>query len=168
MFDTSYPFYSIIEVASNNDPEVVPEDSERLIEFIGNIDEHIHDGIIPRGESQAQQIWDLRENIAYASVKYGHCLKYDVSLRSEDFYKVVQLTRDEINNSTEMTQSEKDSIVAVGYGHIGDGNLHLNISAPGHDDAELQRKLKSVVEPFIMNFVKNAQGSVSAEHGVGT
>lgn len=34
VFDKEYPFYQIIEVASNNDPEVVPEDSERLLEFI--------------------------------------------------------------------------------------------------------------------------------------
>lgn len=37
VFDKSYPFYSIIEVASNNDPEIVPEDSERLLEFIESV-----------------------------------------------------------------------------------------------------------------------------------
>ena len=47
IFDQSYPFYSIIEVASNNDPEVVPEDSERLLEFIEVIEDNIHDGIVP-------------------------------------------------------------------------------------------------------------------------
>ena len=51
VFDQSYPYYSIIEVASNNDPEVVPEDSERLLEFLASIDEYIHDGIVPRGET---------------------------------------------------------------------------------------------------------------------
>ena len=47
IFDKEYPFYSIIEVASNNDPEVVPEDSERLIEFIDTVSDYIHDGIVP-------------------------------------------------------------------------------------------------------------------------
>lgn len=47
IFDKEYPFYQIIEVASNNDPEVVPEDSERLLEFIEQIEDHIHDGIVP-------------------------------------------------------------------------------------------------------------------------
>ena len=50
VFDQPYPFYSIIEVASNNDPEVVPEDSERLLEFIEAVGEHIHDGVVPQGE----------------------------------------------------------------------------------------------------------------------
>lgn len=52
VFDTSYPFYQIIEVASNNDPEIVAEDSERLVEFIGQVSDNIHDGIVPQGESQ--------------------------------------------------------------------------------------------------------------------
>jgi hypothetical protein len=47
IFDKEYPFYSIIEVASNNDPEVVPEDSEILIEFIDTVSDYIHDGIVP-------------------------------------------------------------------------------------------------------------------------
>lgn len=50
VFEKPYPFYSIIEVASNNDPEVVPEDSERLLEFIEAVEENIHDGIVPQGE----------------------------------------------------------------------------------------------------------------------
>lgn len=47
VFDQSYPFYTIIEVASNNDPEVVPEDSERLLEFIDSVEDNMHDGIVP-------------------------------------------------------------------------------------------------------------------------
>ena len=50
IFGQAYPFYSIIEVASNNDPEVVPEDSERLLEFIEAVSDHIQDGIVPQGE----------------------------------------------------------------------------------------------------------------------
>lgn len=82
VFDQVYPYYSIIEVASNNDPEVVPEDSERLLEFLASIGDYIHDGIVPRGETQAREIWDLRENVANACIRYGYCLKYDVSLNT--------------------------------------------------------------------------------------
>lgn len=89
-------------------------------------------------------------------MKYGYCLKYDVSLSSDDFYKIVELTRAEIQNSDALTESEKEGIVTVGYGHIGDGNLHLNISAPGNDDTDLQQRLKGVVEDFVMTFVKHA------------
>jgi len=166
VFDKAYPFYQIIEVASNNDPEIVPEDSERLLEFIDSVSEHIHDGIVPQGETQAHQIWYLRENVADACVKYGYCLKYDVSLHSKDFYKLVEETRNVIKNSSEFTQSEREQVLTTGYGHIGDGNLHLNVSIPGYDSPAFQDKLNKVVEPFVMSFVKQAKGSVSAEHGI--
>ena len=45
--EAEYPFYQILEVASNNDPEVVPEDSERLIEFLDIIGDKIEDGVVP-------------------------------------------------------------------------------------------------------------------------
>ena len=167
VFDQSYPFYSIIEVASNNDPEVVPEDSERLLEFIDSVSDNMHDGIVPQGETQARQIWDLRENIAVSSNDYGYTLKYDLSLSSNNFYKIVEETRRVIRETSEMTQSDKDSIITTGYGHIGDGNLHLNISLPGYENKDLQHKLKSVIEPFVMSFVRDAKGSISAEHGIG-
>jgi hypothetical protein len=93
VFEKEYPFYSIIEVASNNDPEVVPEDTERLLEFISSVEEVIHDGIVPSGETQAKQIWQLREGISVAAVDYGYTLKYDVSLDTQNFYKIVSETR---------------------------------------------------------------------------
>ena len=167
VFDQSYPFYTIIEVASNNDPEIVPEDSERLMEFIELVQDNIHDGIVPQGETQARSIWDLRENVAVSSCNYGYTLKYDLSLSSKDFYKIVEETRRVIRDTSEMSQSDKDSIITTGYGHIGDGNLHLNISLPGYENKELQDKLTRVVESFVMNFVREAKGSISAEHGIG-
>ena len=88
-------------------------------------------------------------------------------MASKDFYKIVEETRNLINSSGEFTASEKESILTTGFGHIGDGNLHLQVAVPGYEDKELQQKLNSIVEPFIMGFVKEAGGSISAEHGVG-
>jgi hypothetical protein len=50
VFGQGYPFYSIIEVASNNDPDLVTEDSERLLEFMQTVTDNMQDGIVPRGE----------------------------------------------------------------------------------------------------------------------
>ena len=103
LFDGVYPFYMLIEVASNNDPEMVPEDSERLLEFTSLVDAHIKDGLIPQGETQAQQIWDLRENVALSCIDYGYCLKYDVSLGSQQFYKLVEEIRVHMQETPEFT-----------------------------------------------------------------
>ena len=72
-----------------------------------------------------------------ASCSYGHTLKYDLSLSSKDFYRIVEETRKVIKDTSELSQSDKDSIITTGYGHIGDGNLHLNISVPGYENKEL-------------------------------
>lgn len=55
----------------------------------------------------------------------------------------------------------------TGYGHIADGNVHLNIGIPGFDNHALLEKLSNVVDPFIFKYVKDVRGSVSAEHGIG-
>lgn len=45
--------------------------------------------------------------------------------------------------------------------------MHISVSIPGYENIDLKDKVSNVVEPFIMDFVKNAKGSVSAEHGIG-
>ena len=78
---------------------MVPEDSERLLEFIETVGDKIHDGLVPQGEQQAQQVWALRESVAVAAVEYGFTLKYDVSLPTKDFYRIVDETRSRIRDS---------------------------------------------------------------------
>lgn len=48
----------------------------------------------------------------------------------------------------------------VAYGHLGDGNVHLNVSVP-----KLQYNIQSLLEPFVYQFCAERQGSISAEHG---
>ena len=54
-------------------------------------------------------------------------------------------------------------VVTVGYGHVGDGNLHLNVScASGHSD-----ELLDILEPHVYEWTARVNGSISAEHGIG-
>lgn len=55
----------------------------------------------------------------------------------------------------------------VGYGHVGDGNLHINVIIPGYDDKAVIKEVGGIIEPFIFDFVRDCSGSVSAEHGIG-
>lgn len=54
-------------------------------------------------------------------------------------------------------------IMVVGYGHVGDGNLHLNVSSPNGYTEELESEL----EPYVYEWTARQGGSVSAEHGIG-
>jgi FAD/FMN-containing dehydrogenase len=61
----------------------------------------------------------------------------------------------------------KEKIITTGYGHIGDGNVHLNVSLDGYKDENLQKAAYDLIDPFVMDYVRQNKGSVSAEHGVG-
>lgn len=82
-------------------------------------------------------IWELREGIAGAACKLGYTLHYDVSLSSDHYYDIVNRTRTFIADSPDFTVKEKQAIETCGYGHVGDGNLHLNITLPGYEDKVL-------------------------------
>ena len=56
--------------------------------------------------------------------------------------------------------------VAAGCGHIGDGNLHLNVGMIGYD-TEKAKSLGEKLEPWAFEKLRDLQGSISAEHGVG-
>lgn len=94
-------------------------------------------------------------------------MKYDLSLPPQDYYRIVEATREMIASAPNMSEAERNSIQTDGHGHIGDGNLHLNVTMEGFDDKDLQKRLYDLIDPFIMKFVRDVRGSVSAEHGVG-
>jgi D-2-hydroxyglutarate dehydrogenase len=70
-------------------------------------------------------------------------------------YELVELVR--------QRTAHLPDVRVVGYGHVGDGNLHLNISAPGGYSSDLEQLL----EPFVYEWTAARNGSISAEHGIG-
>jgi|AntRauTorckE5430_2_1112549.scaffolds.fasta_scaffold43537_1 FAD/FMN-containing dehydrogenase len=59
----------------------------------------------------------------------------------------------------------KGDIVVANWGHVIDGNLHLNVITPGKFEVDI--KIKNSIEPFIFEYVVAKGGSISAEHGLG-
>ncbi|CAD6220828.1 unnamed protein product [Miscanthus lutarioriparius] len=90
--------------------------------------------------------------ISEASVKVGAVYKYDLSIPVEKLYDIVEEMRCRLGDSAEV----------LGYGHLGDGNLHLNIVSSKYDDNTLGR-----IEPFVYEWTSAQRGSISAEHGLG-
>ena len=70
-------------------------------------------------------------------IHFHQTLKYDISLGTEHYYKIVEDVQALINSSPEFNAEEKTQIQVTGYGHIADGNLHLNIAIPGYDNITL-------------------------------
>ena len=174
-FNQKFPFYVLFETASLSAPnhqataDTKKGDSEmdRIFKVLEKAGDLIIDGVIPQDIRQAQQIWFLREEVANACISYGYCFKYDVSLPAHHYYKIIEETRKVINESPLLNDAEKQSIITVGYGHIGDGNLHLNVTLKGYSDKDLQARVNTVIDHFVMEYTRDVKGSVSAEHGVG-
>ncbi|XP_021908112.1 D-2-hydroxyglutarate dehydrogenase, mitochondrial [Carica papaya] len=143
-------FYVLIETTGSNESY----DREKLEAFLLRSLESglISDGVIAQDLNQASSFWRIREGVPEALQKAGAVYKYDLSLPVEKIYDLVEDMRERLG----------DSVKVVGYGHLGDGNLHLNISAPQYDKA-----LLSQIEPYVYEWTSKHRGSISAEHGIG-
>ncbi|KAH7667103.1 D-2-hydroxyglutarate dehydrogenase protein [Dioscorea alata] len=145
-----HKFYVLIETTGTDDSY----DRAKLETFLVNSMEGglISDGVIAQDINQASSFWRIREGITEALMKAGAVYKYDLSLPVEKLYDIV----------VEMQLRLGSSAKVCGYGHLGDGNLHLNISTPNYDD-----NVFAQIEPFVYEWTAEHRGSISAEHGLG-
>lgn len=157
-----YPFYVLIETSGSTKDH----DDEKLNNFLEKVmeSEIVVDGTVSQDESQLKTLWTWRESIAEASQQFGGVYKYDVSLPLDSMYKLVEECQKRLNDLglSSTTDESKPVYEAVGYGHIGDGNLHLNVAV-----REYSKEVENALEPFVYEFIQKHHGSISAEHGLG-
>jgi len=130
----------------------------RLLSFLQRAAEEadVSDAVVAQSAAQAAALWRVREDVPSALLREGHVYKYDVSLPLPRLYELVEATRRRV--------APLGARVS-GFGHVGDGNLHLNAVTPG--EGQLRREVREALEPFVYEWVGAAGGSVSAEHGIG-
>eukprot|EP00249_Psilotum_nudum_P005723 c19150_g1_i1 orf=341-2224(-) len=143
-------FYVLIETIGSNSNH----DREKVDIFLESCIENgiVAGGTIAQDGSQASAFWQIREGVTEALNKAGAVYKYDLSIPVKYLYALVDEMRNRLGESAKV----------VGYGHLGDGNLHLNISASKYDE-----KLLAQIEPFVYEWTAAHNGSISAEHGLG-
>lgn len=148
--DAGTPFYLLVETSGSHQDH----DRAKMDMFLESVmeDELVADGAVAQDQAQLASFWRIREGCAEALQKAGAVYKYDLSLPVASMYSLVEATRKRLEGHAEV----------VAWGHLGDGNLHLNISAPRYDDEVL-----GLVEPFVFEWTAERRGSVSAEHGLG-
>jgi len=120
----------------------------------------ISDGTLALNATQAAELWTLREGIGEALGATGMPHKNDIALPvSELGGFCAELTR--------FFESEYPGWEIALFGHIGDGNLHVNVMKPDDlDKAEFLRRTKAA-DHAIFKLVQKYRGSISAEHGIG-
>ncbi|KAK9803284.1 hypothetical protein WJX72_007036 [[Myrmecia] bisecta] len=149
--DTQAPFYLVVETSGSN----AAHDYEKLEGFLEEAFEEglVTDGTIAQDSGQVASIWNLRENISVALQHKGPTYKYDLSMPVPEMYGLVEEMRARLAHLP---------VTVVGYGHLGDGNLHLNIAAESYNE-----ELRKQIEPYVYEWTAARRGSISAEHGLG-
>lgn len=157
-----YPFYVLIETSGSNRDH----DMEKLENFLGNAMEEglVDDGIIAQDETQSKTLWMWRESLPEATAAAGGVYKYDVSIPLADLYQLVDDVSARLNEAgiVDFDTDSQPVVEAVGYGHIGDGNLHLNVCV-----REYKKEIENLLEPYVYEWIQEKKGSISAEHGLG-
>uniref|UniRef100_A0A8D1HKC1 D-2-hydroxyglutarate dehydrogenase, mitochondrial n=2 Tax=Sus scrofa TaxID=9823 RepID=A0A8D1HKC1_PIG len=127
------PFYVLIETSGSG----ADHDAEKLSSFLEQVQGSglVTDGTLATDQRRIQALWALRERISEALSHDGYVYKYDLSLPLDRLYDLVDDLRARLGPSAKHV---------VGYGHLGDGNLHLNVTAEAFCES-----LLGALEPYV-------------------
>ena len=147
------PFYALLEF-DEVDLDVAMSVFEETV-----AEGHVTDGVLSQSEGQAQDLWQLREGISESIAAYTP-YKNDLSVR-------ISVMPEFIEQVDALVASHYPDFEVCWYGHMGDGNLHLNILKPESLSVSDFFARCHAISPKLFAEVQDRHGSISAEHGVG-
>ncbi|WP_434626874.1 FAD-binding oxidoreductase [Pseudomonas sp. Z1-29] len=157
--ETKHPWYALIELR-----DTVPDAPLTLLleNGLAHAFEQgwVIDAVLASSQAQAAALWALREGISEAQNHEGPSLKHDISVPVSRIPEFIERT-------DKALQQDFPGVRIVSYGHMGDGNLHYNISKPISDaDASFKAREHAIMQ-VIYRMTSTFNGSISAEHGLG-
>ncbi len=142
--------------------EVEAPDRDALEDWLGSVveDELVLDGTLAADRRQARALWELREDISESLAMTGTPHKNDVALPVASLPAFCEQLE-------EVFEDRYPGWEICLFGHIGDGNLHINVMKP--DAMDRRTFLESVhgADEAVFGLVRAHHGSISAEHGIG-
>jgi FAD/FMN-containing dehydrogenase len=122
----------------------------------------ISNTVIAENLQQAKALWHVRESIPLAQAEEGLNIKHDISIPVSRIPEFVVAT-------DALLQKHIPGVRLVNFGHLGDGNLHYNVQCPeGANGMQFLATHEAAVNTLVYDSVLRHQGSISAEHGVGS
>jgi FAD/FMN-containing dehydrogenase len=155
-FDTPAEYYALLEFE---------QPGEEAMELAMSLFEHcveqgwVVDGVVSQSVAQAESLWRLREDISETIARWTP-YKNDIST-------VVSKVPEFLAEVEAVVTTNYPEFEIIWYGHIGDGNLHLNVLKPDALSMEDFQRRCGEVSTWVFDIVQRYGGSVSAEHGVG-
>jgi D-lactate dehydrogenase (cytochrome) len=158
-FQQPYPQYVLLELSDSESEEHAMAMLESLITSALE-DETIQDAVVAGSIAQSRTLWDIREHISLAQADEGKNIKHDVSVP-------ISRIGDFIRETDALLAERFPRIRMVTFGHLGDGNLHYNVSPPVNVPADEFIERQHEVNQVVHDSVHRFHGSISAEHGLG-
>ena len=119
--EAAYPWYVLLEMSSSESESGIRGLLERLL-GLALEEGFVGDGVIAESGAQAKELWRIREAIVEAQ-NYSGSIKHDVAVP-------VSRVAEFINRATLLVSERLPGIRPVAFGHIGDGNIHFNLTQP--------------------------------------
>jgi len=159
VFSQKYQHYALVEISSSRQDANLQSLLESVLEA-AFLDDIAIDAVIASSETQAAQIWRLRETLSEVLRRLGAFITFDVSVP-------VSLVPEFITKATRSCNKACELGRVFAFGHIGDGNIHFYLFEPKDGDTDNFLAKKSEITTNINDITAKLHGSFSAEHGVG-
>jgi len=151
---TVSPWYVLFEMA-----DVAPDVADAVLEAAIECG-IVLDGVIAQSETQRRELWAPRENMSESQKFEGVSIKHDVSVP-------VSKLPEFIAEASQAVEAFQPGVRVCCFGHMGDGNMHFNVSQPVGMDKQVYLARWHDMNRVVHDIVMRLNGSFSAEHGIG-
>ena len=158
-FGEPHPWYVLMELSSSRPDAGIRATFERILEEAYG-EGIITDAVVAESLDQANALWRIRETLPEAQKFEGGSIKHDVSVP-------VSRVPAFLTQAIAAVTAKFPGVRPVPFGHVGDGNIHFNISQPVGADKRAYLAQWNAMNRLVHDIVMAMDGSISAEHGIG-
>lgn len=156
-----HAWHALIEFAASTSDEAALRETVEQVMAAGLEAGLVENATLSASETQAEQFWLLRDSVAPAERAIGPAMQHDISVPVDRMAQFVE-------SAVPAVESSFPGCRAVGFGHLGDGNIHFHVLAPpGAARGEWEESEGKKISRLVHDLVTRWQGSISAEHGIG-
>ena len=131
-----------------------------IIDKLTNIEINNAKLIVAKSEFENKKFWRIREEIPLAEKLLKNVIQHDVSLPLNSIEKFIV-------QSTSLLKKLNTNLDIINFGHLGDNNLHFNVFLDENLKPYEYKVIREKINNIVFSNVKNYNGSISAEHGIG-
>jgi len=157
--NTPHPWYVLIEISTARPNANLRDCIENLLaECLDN--KVISDAVVAENLEQAASLWRMRDSLSEAQKREGASIKHDISVPVSKVPEFIEIAQDRVRKAFPGARP-------CPFGHLGDGNIHFNVSQPPDHDANTFLAKRAEMNRIVHDIVHDMGGSISAEHGIG-